>query len=118
MKKRVYIAGPISVGDLADNIRRASEAFFKLLHAGFAPFCPHWSAYSGGPYNNPVPAILPNGTVHSDWLGADLPWVSVADVVLRIAGASKGAEMEVECADTHKIPVYYNIDELIAKESQ
>lgn len=117
MKPRIYIAGPISKGDLAANIRQASEAFFRLLKAGFAPFCPHWSAYSGGPYEAPVPQSMPNGTTHEDWLGVDLPWVSVSDALLRLPGESVGADREVKEAERWAVPVYYDIEKLLAVES-
>lgn len=106
MRRRVYIAGPISRGDLPVNIQRATEAFFRLLKAGFAPLCPHWSAYSGGPFDAPVPLRLPSGTSHDDWMNADLPWVAVSHAVLRLPGESAGADREEELARSMGIPVF------------
>lgn len=113
MRPRVYIAGPISKGDLPTNIRNASETFFRLLRAGFAPFCPHWSAYSGGPYDRPVANHLPCGTSHDDWMGADLPWVAVSDGLLRLPGESAGADKEVEAAWKCGIPVFFRVEDLL-----
>ncbi len=120
-KLRIYIAGPISKGDLAHNIRQAEEAFFMLLKAGFSPFCPHWSCYSNGPTK------LTDGTVvsvatqmggggcgHAEWLGVDLAWVEVSDAVLRLPGSSTGADMEVAYAVENEIPVFYSADDVIA----
>lgn len=121
MRKRVYIAGPISKGDLAENINAATDAFHALLHAGFAPLCPHWSAFSGGVYRSTEEKVpfalaetLPLSTTHEDWVAVDLPWVSVADAVLRIGGESVGADREVAEAKRLGIPVFTNFTELKA----
>jgi hypothetical protein len=130
MRKRVYIAGPISKGDLAANIRRAETAFFALLRAGFAPLCPHWSVYSTGPIRGRTGATDPgciyavasaqggDNCDHADWLRADLPWVEVADAVLRLPGESSGADVEVRHAERRGIPVYESLAELVACEAE
>jgi hypothetical protein len=122
MKKRIYIAGPISRGDLASNIRQAEAAFFHLLKAGFAPFCPHWSCYSTGPIQTNrggtgvcyafATAGGGGGCSHEDWLGVDLAWVACADAVLRLPGESTGADREVQLACDLSIPVFTDIRDL------
>jgi hypothetical protein len=120
MRKRVYIAGPITKGDLCHNVDQATAAFVALAKAGFAPLCPHWSVYS-------KPAFRFHGNVfckatadgndkmsHADWIGADLPWVAVADAVLRLPGESTGADMETAHAREHGIPVFTSVAELVA----
>jgi hypothetical protein len=122
VKKRVYIAGPISKGDMLHNVEQADRAFAALLKAGFAPFCPHWSvfhnsAYRTGPSLDRVVAeadAKPNGTTYEDWMGVDLPWVEVSDALLRLPGDSTGADMEVACARDHGIPVFHAVAELVA----
>ena len=42
---RVYIAGPISQGDLGENLRNAVRAANAVLHAGHHPYLPHLSIY-------------------------------------------------------------------------
>jgi hypothetical protein len=42
-----------------------------------------------------------------------LPWVSVADAVLRLPGTSPGADREVALALSLGIPVYYDIEEML-----
>jgi hypothetical protein len=127
VKKRVYIAGPITKGDLCHNLNQATEAFVTLAKAGFAPFCPHWSAYS-----KPAIAIEPTNAIdprrrvycyatiqgndqmtHDDWLGVDLPWVEVADAVLRLPGESTGADREVAHANAKGIPVFESVEAVI-----
>lgn len=109
MKTRVYVAGPISKGDLNHNINQARDAGMRLMRAGFAPLVPHLTCYMGGD----VPEVLPNGTTAEDWYGIDLPWVAVADAVLRLPGESAGADLEVNFARYHFIPVYESVDDII-----
>lgn len=117
-RKRIYIAGPISRGDLAGNIQRASDAFEALALAGHAPFCPHWSCFSGpvqvthtGGTVYAVAGAQPNKLTHADWLAVDLAWVAQADAVLRLPGESVGADMEVAEARRLNIPVYHSLGE-------
>lgn len=110
MRQRIYVAGPISRGDLAHNIQQAREAGDRLLKAGFAPFVPHLSVFWSGN----TPEVLPAGTTAEDWYAVDLPWVAASDAVLRLPGESVGADKEVALAIELGIPVYYNLDALLA----
>lgn len=126
MKLRIYIAGPIPLGDMLANLRQADEAFFRLLRAGFAPLCPHWSVFAGSARREPDRSTyddrsvviatadpMPNGTTHADWMNADLPWVQCAHAVLRLPGESVGADREVAHARENLIPVFEDIESLI-----
>ena len=124
MRKRVYIAGPISKGDLAANIRQGTEAFRKLAKAGYAPWCPHWSCFSHAPspmdFLNGRQAVAVIGTAqggidlsHGDRCAVDLAWVAVADAVLRLPGESTGADMEVAEAMRRDIPVFRTVEEVV-----
>ena len=67
---RVYIAGPISMGDLAHNLNQATAAFVRLAKAGLAPLCPHWSAYSKPCYSigDAMPgAVVAVGTAQGNY---------------------------------------------------
>lgn len=122
MRKRVYIAGPITRGKLADNVNRATEAFVSLAKAGLAPFCPHWSVYSKPCIRWTSDGLCAAvGTVggnddmsHADWLGIDLPWVVAADAVLRLPGESTGGDMETACAVDHGVPVFHSVADVVA----
>ena len=129
-RKRIYLAGPISRGNLADNVNQATAAFVALAKAGFAPWCPHWSVYSkpcrsdsgvcdNGGYIREG-ACLVTGTrngneemSHADWLGVDLAWVEVADAVLRLPGESTGADQECAYARHVGIPVLHSVAEVL-----
>lgn len=125
-RRMVYIASPISKGDLAWNIQQATNAFKELAAAGFAPLCPQWSAFSG-----PVLVSSTGGTVyaiasaggcglsHAEWLAVDLVFVARSDAVVRLPGESVGADQEVEYALTHGIPVFDSVEAVVlwARES-
>jgi len=51
---------------------------------------------------------------HDTWVAVDLQWVAVSDAVLRLPGRSSGADAEVRHAQHLGIPVYHDIEELIA----
>lgn len=127
MRHRIYIAGPISKGDLLQNVKQADEAMRALMLAGFAPFNPMLSVYAGGATRpeqwvtrgeRPVWAIadrkssLPD-VAHADWLGMDLEWVAVSHAVLRLPGESTGADLETAHAERHGIPVFHDLAALV-----
>ena len=105
MRKRIYISGPISIGNRNDHFHAACEAQRKLMILGYAPL-------------NPMQSItLPfaweaNGLGHEEWLETDMPWVSVSHGLLRLPGKSKGADMEIEQAFRCEVPVFYDIESL------
>lgn len=109
LRPRVYVAGPISKGDLRENIRRATDAGIELMRLGYAPLVPHLTCYMGGD----TPEVLPLGTSQEDWYESDFPWVAVANAVLRLPGDSIGANKEVLLALSLGIPVFYSMDELL-----
>lgn len=120
-RQRIYIAGPITQGDLAKNVRQAEEAYFALAKAGFAPLCPHWSVYSAsGPLPGLDGGVWAHGAAagreltHSDWLAVDLPWLAAADAVLRLPGPSFGADVEVSLARRLGMPVFTSVEQVIA----
>lgn len=126
-RKMIYIAAPISRGDLCHNINQATRAFEELARAGLAPLCPQWSCFSGGalvaPTSGQVYALASAagcGLSHREWIEIDLVFVERSDAVLRLPGESVGADMEV--AHAHKIgcPVFEDVRDVIrwAKESE
>lgn len=106
---RVYIAGPISKGDLRLNIDQARAAARWLIQAGFAPLTPQLTCYMVGD----TPTADGGGFDHAEWMEVDLPWVDVADAVLRLRGHSPGADEEVARAEARGIPVYTDLETLI-----
>ncbi|OHB70483.1 MAG: hypothetical protein A2V70_06230 [Planctomycetes bacterium RBG_13_63_9] len=103
-RPRIYISGPLSSsGNERENVARAVAVARQLIDLGFAPFCPHLSWY-----------LDPAGEIpHDTWMEVDLPWVAVADAVLRIPGESLGADIEVDHARAVGVPVLGTIGELV-----
>jgi hypothetical protein len=124
-RARVYLAGPITKGDLAHNINQATAAFVELARAGLAPLCPHWSCYSGPALVRPetgsvfaYASAAPNDLRHDDWLAVDLTWVEAADVVLRLPGESTGADQECRHANARGIPVLSTVAQVVSWAEQ
>jgi hypothetical protein len=104
-RTRVYVAGPISKGDIAANVKRGADAGLELLRLGYAPFIPHLSHY-----------INEKATVgtsdYEKWLELDFSFIRVCDAVLRLPGESAGADREVAFARSVGVPVYGSLTAL------
>lgn len=93
----VYVSGPLESGPYSvnENVRRALQAAEWLWADGYLPHVPHltttWDAFS--PHDRRY------------WLELDLAWVKVSGAVLRLPGASPGAQEECELAEKLGIPV-------------
>ena len=100
----VYISGPISIGNMILNARRAMDTFAKLMDLGYTPICPHWSVFQE--------LVYPETVTYEYWLAYDRQLLERVDVVLRLPGESKGADQEVEWAKELGIPVFEDLDTL------
>ena len=103
MRKRIYIAGPMSQGDRIHNLAQAMRAFRELIEAGFAPLCPQLTFFAE-PFINQS---------HEVWLNIDMPWVAISDALLRLPGASSGADQETKTAMSLRIPVFDSIIDIV-----
>ena len=96
---RVYVAGPYTKGDVALNVRRAIGAAETLVEMGHTPLVPlltHlWHLMSPHPWEY--------------WMALDMAWLPVCDVLLRLPGESRGADMEATRARELCIPVFTDI---------
>ncbi len=101
MTKYVYISGPISL-DVLGGTRAAIEAADRILELGHVPFVPHLT----------ILWDLMSPKSHKDWLSMDLYWIKKCDVLLRLPGESKGADLEEDWARQHFIPVIHDVEEL------
>jgi len=103
---RVYVAGPLStnadLNKIAENVSHAVAVGGRLISLGYAPFVPHLTLYWH---------ILDPRTWR-EWMEVDKAWVLASDALLRLPGASTGADQEVKWAHEAGIPVYPNIDSL------
>lgn len=103
MRKKIYVSGPMTgSGVMAENVAKGIEAGRKLIELGFAPYVPQLTHY-----------LDPDNTIaHHVWMDVDLPWVQMADGVLRLPGVSSGADTEVRHARACRIPIFESIEEL------
>lgn len=101
----VYVAGPISKGDVFKNLRMGIDTGAELRKLGFAPFVPHYDflAYM---YRDDV-------WTYEEVLANDFDWIRRCDAILRLPGESAGAEREVAFANKINVPIYYNIADLL-----
>lgn len=103
-RKRVYIAGPYTKGDVALNVRTTIFAAQQILEAGHVPFVPHlyhfWHVIIPGAYEQ--------------WTRLDLAWIEVCDVLVRLPGDSDGADGEDLRARELGMSVYYSVADFLA----
>ena len=93
---RVYVSGPYT-SDPEECTARAVEVGDVLLKRGYATFVPHLSHYwDTQHFHNP----------YEFWMTIDLSWIRGAHALVRIPGASSGADREVEFAKSLGIPVF------------
>ena len=129
LRKRIYVACPISKGDHTANADRADEAMFSLLSAGFAVLNPALTMWAGAatlcldnlgreslhvwhPYPSPHAHGPFRRIPHADWVANCLPWVACADAVYRVPGESTGADQETAFARSLNIPVFDVLEDL------
>lgn len=111
-KPRVYIAGPISKGNQFHNCADGILANRLVMMLGGTPFCPHLSMLTDV-VCHAMSKLEPEYEVtYDEWLQMDFEWIDVCDVLLRLPGESKGADMEVEHARNRDIKVVFGLEEL------
>lgn len=100
---RVYIAGPYSQGDTAANVHRAIAAAEEIAQFGATPFIPHLTHFWHLIFPHPYPF----------WIEQDNAWLRCCDAVLRLPGASVGADLEVREARLLGLPVFGSVGECV-----
>lgn len=101
---RVYVAGPIS-SNVFEGVYRGVRTGRQMLLDGLAPFVPHFDAYFH----------LPEGNWNA-YLEYDLEYIATTEAVYRLAGQSKGADLECRMAAELGIPVFEQIAEHVEGE--
>ena len=104
--KSVYIASPYTIGNKIRNVKVQMEAFNVLLDYGFVPFAPLLTHYQHKYYPR----------TYEEWIRWCLVWLEKCDIVLRLPGISKGADIETSRAAELGIPVYSSLDALLLWE--
>lgn len=112
----ILIAGPYRSGTgddpqkMADNLKRLEEASWPIFKAGHIPMIGEWVALptwrvAGG---QSVGDALYDEILHPT--AGRL--IERCDAILRLEGASTGADNDVRLAKERGIPVYYKPDEI------
>jgi hypothetical protein len=103
---RVYIASPYTLGAVEENVRYSIQQANVLLLLGFQPYAPLLNHYWNQQWEHS----------YEEWLQFDISWMLQCDCVLRLPGESKGADLEVQIAKEHNIPVYFDMTDLLTQE--
>lgn len=105
MRPLVYVAGPVTKPEPMENTHHAVKVAAELLDSGVVvPFLPHltclWHMIRPRPYES--------------WLAYDLDVIEHCDALLRMAGESGGADREVEHAESLGLPLFHDVDAVVA----
>ena len=98
----VYIASPYTKGDTEFNVQVQLKCADTLMSLGYCPAVPLLRHFQHISYPRE----------YEEWLKIDLEKIKRCDVVLRLPGDSKGADMETAFAKDLEIPVVFSIREL------
>lgn len=98
MKKKIYIAGPYSSGNIMYNIRYAIKAGNWILENGGIPFIPHLTGFWD--------MLAPHD--YEIWMSYDVEWLKSCDAVYRLPGESSGADRELAIAKELGIPIFFS----------
>src|SRR3954467_15359744 len=113
----ILIAGPYRSGTnddptlMAQNLQRMEEAALPLFRAGHIPIIGEWFA---------LPLLKQAGSKYAgDEIYEEISYpiarrlITRCDAILRIEGASKGADGDVKFAEDMGLKVYYSLDEIL-----
>ena len=111
----VYISGPITNGGGPVDIQAIGSAVsvgLDLIKEGYSVIMPQLTAFCQKALADAGIVWDPHGVncglSHYQWLSVDYALVDICDVVLRMPGQSKGADMEVTHATMFGKPVHYD----------
>jgi hypothetical protein len=93
---KIYISCALSLGSANANFYRPNEVHTRLIQHGHAVFNPALSLANFGAQRE---------LTWGQWLANDLEWVKASDLVLRLPGDSRGADLEVYTAVQNNIRV-------------
>src|SRR3972149_4615952 len=99
----IYVAGPLMTGGQPIVAIENALKYAEILRIhDFIPYVPHLCWFWKLRYPNP----------ETKWLELDFNWIARCDSLLRIPGASYGADKEVLHAKNLGKPVYTSLHEL------
>ena len=90
----IYVAGPYTKGDVAQNVRKAMDVGMQLNDRGHYAIIPHLLHF--------LHVIHPRS--YHYWTELDNRIIPHCNELVRIEGSSTGADAEVELAESLNIP--------------
>jgi hypothetical protein len=111
----ILIAGPYrsgtgdDLGLMAANLRRLESAAWPIFRKGHVPMIGEWVA---------LPVLASAGSSVLEPLAAEVMYPTAerllhhCDAVLRLPGASRGADQDVDMARMRGIPVYTTVEQV------
>jgi hypothetical protein len=99
---KIYIAGPYSHPDPVTNTRAAILAAEEVTAKGHIPYIPHLTMLWH--------FVSPHSIEF--WYEYDKFWLRYCNAILRLPGASLGADDEIAVAKSLGIPIYNSVAEL------
>jgi len=113
----ILIAGPYRSGTgddpglMAENLKRLEEVALPLFRAGHLPMIGEWVAL---PLLDQAGSKVPGDALYNEIAyPAAHRLLEKCDAVLRLPGASKGADEDVRIARERGLAVYYSLEEVI-----
>lgn len=91
----VYLAGPYTLGDPTTNVQNMIEAAEAIIAADCIPYVPLLDHF----WNT----VYPHS--YEFWVQKNLAWIDRCDLVVRLPGKSKGADLECKYAHSIGKPV-------------
>jgi len=93
---KIYIAGPYTRGDVAENVHNAIMAAEEIVKLGHIPYIPHLTHFWHLMAQHDI----------DFWYEYDLVWLTFCDALVRLPGDSHGADEEVETAESLGKPIF------------
>ena len=97
-----YVAGPLTHGNVMQNIRRAILTGQELAEMGFGVFIPHL---------NCLWEMVAGGNDYEFWLDQDMQVLNRCDMLFSLDGKSPGRDREVVRMQSLGRPVIYTMEE-------
>lgn len=128
-KYLIFISGPLTQGNITENVCHAHNEALKLLTRGFSVIVPHDTVFWGNQLTEAKNYQLANdleyqtgfltqkdvkGIAYEVWLENCFEQLKRCNALLRIPGFSPGGDREVNQAKKHDIPVFFKAEEVIS----
>ena len=112
-KPRVYIAGRLNAPavEYIQNVHKMIEVANLVRKRGFSVFVPALDVLMG---------FLDGRMGYEDYFENNIEWLKVSDYMIVLPGweSSSGTQKEIEIAERHRVPVFYDMFSLVVRKEQ